>query len=134
MGFLAQKVSQVFFLIAHAARSASQIFSFNIVCDAFHRSTSTLKVMCTIISSYVHSFSFGGDDGFRLNLDDLFTDNEDASNDIFSQFFGGGDSFFGDLDHVKEVYSARSERTEGRRCTKTTRRQGGMISEHTVCS
>lgn len=89
--------------------------------------TSKYILLLTIICSVVcYRFSFG-----NLNLDDLFHDEDDEpSNGIFNDFFGGGDSFFGNMDHMRQVHTQHSSQN----CRTVTKQQGNMISTYTTCS
>ncbi|XP_022653717.1 dnaJ homolog subfamily B member 9-like isoform X2 [Varroa destructor] len=72
------------------------------------------------------SFSFG-----NLNLDDLFGDDDgEHENGMFSEFFGGGDSFFGNMDHMRQVHTQQRSQN----CRTVRKQQGNTISTYTTCS
>ncbi|OQR78456.1 dnaJsubfamily B member 9-like [Tropilaelaps mercedesae] len=73
------------------------------------------------------SFSFG-----NMDLNDIFHDDDDEHrNGLFKDFFSASDSFFGNIDHMRQV---QTQQGSGGNCHTVTKRAGNIVSTYTTCS
>lgn len=101
----------------------SIVLQISILCHKISTIPLCFVLSCAFI---LFSFSFG-----NLNLDDLFGDDDgEHENGMFSEFFGGGDSFFGNMDHMRQVHTQQRSQN----CRTVRKQQGNTISTYTTCS